>query len=103
MAPSYATPLALKAAVEQRLRSEASASGMDLHRQRQLFVFDRYLARLFHIVGDAVVLKGGLAIELRLEQARTTKDIDLRMIGDPDDAPGARVRPRPAGRVGAHL
>ena len=33
---------------------------------------------------DAMVLKGGLAIELRLDRARTTKDIDLRMVGDPD-------------------
>lgn len=33
---SYATPLAFKTAVEQRLRTEASASGMDLHRRRQM-------------------------------------------------------------------
>ena len=96
MARRYATPLAFKAAVEQRLRGEASASSMDLHRRRQLLVFDRYLARLFRVFEDAVVLKGGLAIELRLERARTTKDIDLRVVGDPD-----RVLPRlqEAGRV----
>ncbi len=82
---SYATPLAFKTAVEQRLRTEASTSGMDLHRRRQLFVFDRYLARLFTVLKDAVVLKGGMVIELRLERARTTKDIDLRMICDLDD------------------
>lgn len=85
MLRSYATPPAFKAAVEQRLRKEAAASGMDLQRRRQLFVFDRFLARLFHIFNDAVVLKGGLVIELRLERARTTKDIDLRMIGRPEE------------------
>jgi hypothetical protein len=69
---SYATPLAFKTAVEQRLRNEAAVSEMDLQRRRQLFVFDRFLARLFHVLDDAVVLKGGLVIELRLERARTT-------------------------------
>ncbi|MCP5069856.1 MAG: nucleotidyl transferase AbiEii/AbiGii toxin family protein [bacterium] len=82
---SYATPLAFKTAVEQRLRNEAAGSGMDLQRRRQLFVFDRFLARLFHVLEEAIVLKGGLVIELRLERARTTKDIDLRIIGSPDE------------------
>ena len=44
MPRSYATPLAFKTAVEQRLRNAATASGMDLQRKRQLFVFDRFLA-----------------------------------------------------------
>ena len=68
MTRTWATPLAFKAAVEQRLRNEAKASGMDLQRRRQLFVFDRFLARLFRVLGGAVVLKGGLVIELRLER-----------------------------------
>ena len=82
---SYATPLAFKTAVEQRLRTEAAATEMDLQRRRQLFVFDRFLARLFRVLEDAVVLKGGLVIELRLERARTTKDVDLRVVGSPDE------------------
>ena len=36
------------------------------------------------MLGDAAFLKGGLVLELRLERARTTKDIDLRLIGSPD-------------------
>lgn len=52
----YATPLAFKQALEQRLRS-SSATGIDFARRRQLLVF-----------------------ELRLARARTTKDIDLRLI-----------------------
>ena len=35
------------------------------------------------VLGDAVLLKGGLVLELRLERARTTKDIDLRVTGSP--------------------
>ncbi len=85
MSRTYATPLAFKTAVEQRLRNEATASGMDLQRRRQIFVFDRFLARLFRVLEDAIVLKGGLVIELRLVRARTTKDIDLRIVGHPDD------------------
>lgn len=33
--------------------------------------------------GDEMLLKGGLVLELRLERARTTRDIDLRLRGDP--------------------
>lgn len=92
----YTTPLAFKTAVEQRLRTAASHAGVDLHRRRQLFIFDRYLARIFAVIKDAVVLKGGMVIELRLKRARTTKDIDLRMIGDPNDV---LARLQKAGRI----
>jgi hypothetical protein len=51
-----------------------------------LLVFDRFVARLSAALGDRVVLKGGLVVELRVKRARTTKDIDLRMLGDPDKA-----------------
>jgi len=78
----YATPQAFKQALEQRLRS-ASASGIDFARRRQILVFERFLARVHQEAGEAVVLKGGLVLELRLERARTTKDVDLRMMGTP--------------------
>lgn len=80
---SYATPASFKQALEQRLRA-ATGSGVELTRRRQLLVFDRFLARLVEELGDAVTLKGGLAMELRLERARTTRDIDLRVMGSPD-------------------
>lgn len=80
----YATPLAFKQALEQRLKS-SSKTGADFGRRRQLLVFDRFLARLTKVAGDAVTLKGGLALELRLARARTTKDIDLRMMGSSSD------------------
>lgn len=80
----YKTPAAFKQALEQRLRAR-SQSSTDFARQRQLLVFDRFLARVTHELGDAVTLKGGLAVELRLEHARTTKDVDLRVMGTPDD------------------
>ncbi len=91
---SCASPEAFKQALEQRLRG-ASKSGAGFARRRQLLVFDRFLARVDAILGDAATLKGGLVLELRLERARTTKDIDLRMTGSP---PQALVRLQEVGR-----
>lgn len=81
---TYASPEAFKQALEQRLRSSAK-TGAEFARKRQLLVFDRFLARIALVLGDAATLKGGLVLELRLERARTTKDVDLRMVGSPDD------------------
>ncbi len=81
---TYSSPAAFKQALEQRLRS-ATNTGAEFARKRQLLVFDRFLARVALGLGDAATLKGGLVLELRLERARTTKDIDLRLMGSPDD------------------
>ena len=81
---TYSSPEAFKQALEQRLRTSAK-SGAEFARERQLLVFDRFLARVVAVLGDAATLKGGLVLELRLERARTTKDVDLRMVGSPGD------------------
>jgi hypothetical protein len=80
---AYSSPEAFKQALEQRLRGTVK-TGADFARKRQLLVFDRYLARIVSVLGDAATLKGGLVLELRIERARTTKDIDLRLIGSPE-------------------
>ncbi|WP_242341290.1 nucleotidyl transferase AbiEii/AbiGii toxin family protein [Anaeromyxobacter sp. SG66] len=90
----YATPAAFKAALDQRLRNVAEPGV--IARRRQLLVFDRYLARLVRVLGDAATLKGGLVLELRLDRARTTRDIDLRLVGSPD---GLLARLQEAGRL----
>ncbi len=84
--PVFASPAALKASLESRLRLRAQATGRDLQRLRQLVVYDRFLARVFAEGAADVVLKGGLALELRSERARATKDVDLRLVGAPDAA-----------------
>ncbi len=84
---SYPSPEAFKQALEQRLRT-AAKHGAELARRRQLLVFDRFLARVVATLGDAATLKGGLVLEHRLERARTTKDIDLRIVGTPSDVIG---------------
>jgi Nucleotidyl transferase AbiEii toxin, Type IV TA system len=81
---TYPSPEAFKQALEQRLRTSVG-SGVAFARKRQLLVFDRFLARVVTVFGDDVTLKGGLVLELRLERARTTKDVDLRLIGSQDD------------------
>lgn len=58
-------------------------------------MFDRFLARLDLELGPAITLKGGLALEIRIERARTTKDVDLRVMGSPE---GILDRLRAAGR-----
>lgn len=83
-ARTYETPAAFKRALEDRLKA-GSKTGVDFARRRQLVVFDRFLARVVATFGDAAILKGGLVLELRLERARTTKDIDLRLQGQSDD------------------
>ncbi len=79
----YSSPPAFKAALEQRLKV-TSKDGVDFARRRQLLVFDRFLVRVSAALGNSVLLKGGLVLELRLERARTTKDVDLRVTGSPD-------------------
>lgn len=74
----YATPAAFKEALETRIRQRYPSS---ISRVRQLFVFSRYLARVVQVIGNAATLKGGVALELRLAKARTTKDIDLSLSG----------------------
>ena len=91
----YESPAAFKQALEQRLRTPSS-SGIDFTRRRQLLVFDRFLARVVRVMGDTAILKGGLVLELRLARARTTKDIDLRVVGPPE---GVLDRLQQAGRL----
>ena len=77
---TYDSAAAFKEPLEQRLRTR-TPKGTIVARTHQLLVFDRFLSRIANVFGDAVTLKGGMALELRIDRARTTKDIDLRMIG----------------------
>ncbi|NVJ09192.1 nucleotidyl transferase AbiEii/AbiGii toxin family protein [Myxococcus sp. AM001] len=80
----YTNAAGFKHALEQRLRA-TTPSGVAFARRRQLLVFDRFLARVAHVFEDSVTLKGGLVLELRLNRARTTRDVDLRFVGSPVD------------------
>ncbi len=74
---SYATARAFRSALEARLKQIADTEQTDIQRLRRQVAFDRLLARLFQSDEIIWVLKGGYAMELRMENARATKDIDL--------------------------
>lgn len=81
----YKTPGAFEQALKAHLKRQTSATGELYNRALQMAVFDRFLERVYDALGDAVVLKGGFALELRLPGTRTTRDVDLRAEGDLGD------------------
>ncbi len=73
----YQSASSFRNALEERLNKMAKDKGLDLMRIRRMVAFDRFLFRLLQNGDDRLVVKGGYALELRLDQARATKDIDL--------------------------
>src|SRR5215218_4897736 len=74
----YATAAAFRTALEQRLLTAARQSDIPLVRLRKLVAFERLLARLRVVAPDRWILKGAVALHLRLgARFRTTKDMDL--------------------------
>jgi predicted nucleotidyltransferase component of viral defense system len=73
----YKTPEALRRALEDRLLVQVRREGGDIQRLRRQTAFDRLLCRLFRETNAPWLLKGGYAMELRIQAARTTRDIDL--------------------------
>ena len=83
----YGTPGAFRTALEQRLATAAREADLPVMRLRKLVVFDRLLARLLVVAPDRWLLKGALALELRLgARSRTTKDMDLARRDDEEAA-----------------
>ncbi len=73
----YKTGAAFRQALEVRLREQSLKTNAPLTRLRKMVAFDRFLARLVKEDSRRWIIKGGLAMQLRLgEVARTTKDID---------------------------
>lgn len=75
----YADATAFRRALEDRLKQKSKTEGLDLQRLLREVAFDRLLARLFIREPAPWVLKGGYALELRIKEARATKDIDLAL------------------------
>jgi predicted nucleotidyltransferase component of viral defense system len=90
---SYGSAAALRAALEHRLQSEAQETGVALNRLRRRVVFERIVSRIESAEPSHWVVKGGMALEVRLAgRARTTKDLDLGLREDEVD--GAELRDR---------
>lgn len=82
----YTSAAAFRTALETRLKAHQS-DAVGMTRLRKRVVFERLLARLQVVAPDAWVLKGGFALELRLdERARTTNDVDIDWTLGEDDA-----------------
>lgn len=77
---NYSSSNSFRRALETRLLAQSTREGVSLVRLRKMVAFDRFLARLVVAQADRWLLKGGLALQLRLgDQARTTKDIDVSL------------------------
>lgn len=75
---TYASAQAFRAALEARLRDQAERTGVSLVRLRRRVMFERIIARLDEAQPGRWVLKGGMALEIRLhDDARLTRDIDV--------------------------
>jgi hypothetical protein len=74
----YTSGRAFRQALEERLKGLKHTENIPLVRLRKQIAFERFIARLQTVQPDTWILKGGLAMQLRLGvQSRTTKDIDL--------------------------
>ena len=90
---AYATPAALRAALEARLLRESREKGVDLQRLRRRAVFERLLVRLDLTHPGVWVVKGGFALEVRMqERARSTRDLDLGIRQEETDGETLRVK-----------
>jgi Nucleotidyl transferase AbiEii toxin, Type IV TA system len=81
--PRYKTEEDFRRALEARLYEIGDREARGLVRERQVLVFERFLARAV-VADEQIVIKGGMALELRTTRARSTRDIDLRVMGHPD-------------------
>ena len=78
MTAQFKSATDFRKSLEARLKKLAEISGQDLQRLRRKVAFDRLLARVFQGNRDPqFLLKGGYAMELRFDNARATRDIDL--------------------------
>lgn len=76
----YKTARDFRRALNDRLREQAGV-GEDLARLQRRLAYERFLTRLFAVVEETWVLKGGYALELRLGgRARATKDLDFHAL-----------------------
>ncbi len=84
---TYDSAESLRQALEHRLRERSDSTGLPIDRLRRRVLLERIVARLEHAEPGQWVLKGGMAMEVRLaERARLTKDIDLALRDDAADA-----------------
>src|SRR5438876_10362803 len=77
---AYESPAALRQALETRLGNRSRETAVDLERLRRRAAFERLLVRLELGAPRRWIVKGGMALEVRLgDRARSTRDLDLAL------------------------
>ncbi|MBM3677035.1 MAG: nucleotidyl transferase AbiEii/AbiGii toxin family protein [Actinobacteria bacterium] len=83
----YATAAAFRQALEDRLKTEAAATGLGVARLRKRVAFELLLHRLVAVAPNRWVLKGALALDFRFDATtRPTRDMDLGRADDEEAA-----------------
>ena len=75
----YQSAAGFRMAVKSKLNKISQNTGQDIRRLYRQTAYAQFLARLFLEDDISWVLKGGHALELRLQKSRATKDVDLAM------------------------
>jgi predicted nucleotidyltransferase len=75
----YKTSQNFRTAIQEKLKLISRNEGIDISRLYRQVGYTHFLARLFKDKTVPWVLKGGHALELRLQESRATKDIDLAL------------------------
>lgn len=84
---TYQSAQALRTALEHWLLAQSTETGISLDRLRRRVMFERIIARIQTVEPGHWVLKGGMALEVRLrDDARLTKDVDLGLRDDINSA-----------------
>jgi hypothetical protein len=80
----YADGAAFRRALADRLRRQYP--DQDVGRLQKRVAMERFLARVVAALPERARWKGGYALELRLERARATQDLDVALRDLPGDA-----------------
>jgi hypothetical protein len=75
----YKTPQSFEQAIRSRLKELSKGDGAENARYQRQIAYSQLLRRLFLEKDVPWALKGGHALEIRLQRARGTKDIDLAL------------------------
>jgi predicted nucleotidyltransferase len=75
----YKSAQNFRSAIQEKLKLISRNEGIDIMRLYRQVGYTHFLARLFKDKTVPWVLKGGHALELRLQESRATKDIDLAL------------------------
>ncbi|GAA4283389.1 hypothetical protein GCM10022261_09200 [Brevibacterium daeguense] len=73
----YSSGRAIWSAATDRAKNISKKTGAPVNEILRRFIYERLLARVFLQSNNEWVLKGGTAVLARVQDARTTKDIDL--------------------------